>query len=165
MGETARTSRVKTMPIPAATSWAAALLLPSLCVAAAVLGSVRDRGTPTMPTTPHRAPPITGTLATVADCGRELVELRTVRLRWRPAGLDAPGPLDLVVEGDARSRGLVDRFIARLDAHGFLGEVAATRLLDRGDAVEFELRLGDAFRRNAAIADAPVVVAMAEARW
>lgn len=89
----------------------------------------------------HRTVPLTGTIAAIADCGRGLVELRTLRIRWSPAAADLPAPLPVEVQGTAADRASLERFLDRLRAHAFLGDVRSPWSVGAA-GVEFEVRLG-----------------------
>jgi len=119
----------------------AALLIPALIVAvwAWARPSFVEEERP-MPA-PRRTMPLTGTIAAIADCGRGLVELRTLRIRWSPAAADLPAPLPVEVQGTAADRASLERFLDRLRAHAFLGHVGSPWSVGAA-GVEFEVRLG-----------------------
>lgn len=130
--------------VKAVLSWIAAMLPAILCLWAVWSRPFDIAAESPEASAVHRVVPITGTVAAIADCGRDLVEIRSIRLRWRPSDRDLPAPLQLVVEGESRDRASVDRFTARLASHEFLGGVAAARSDDLGGGVEFEIRVGGA---------------------
>jgi len=146
-------------------SWIAALLVPAVIVAARAWtrpGVVEEEASAT---TPRRTVPLTGTIAAIADCGRDLVRLRDVRTRWVPASRETPGPLVCVVLGTANDRPSLDRFVRRLRSHGFLGRVdvgPTTSPVVVGGAVDFEIRLGATDASESRLPSPRAIVASAE---
>jgi len=143
-------------------AWLAATLLPALCVVVVAARTPDGGGAPRRDAVLRRSVPLTGAIATIADCGRGLVELRSLRTRWRPVGGDAPGPLELLVRGVSPDAESLDRFATRLRSHGFLGAISVGSRLAADAAIEFEVRLGSDPVSPAPIETHRAIVAMAE---